>query len=87
MNASNLVQTFLKDPVCNMTVTAQSSHVLQYAGKPVYFCSAGCKAKFLANPANYLVAALESKAEISKTHEPSAQGQAMMSTATALIKP
>ena len=43
----------LKDPVCGMTVTAQSLHVLQHEGKPVYFCSAGCKAKFAADPAKY----------------------------------
>ena len=41
----------LKDPVCGMTVTAQSPHVLEHEGKPVYFCSAGCKAKFAADPA------------------------------------
>ncbi|WP_081268148.1 heavy metal translocating P-type ATPase [Variovorax paradoxus] len=43
----------LKDPVCGMTVTAQSLHVLQHEGKPVYFCSAGCKTKFAADPAKY----------------------------------
>ncbi len=43
----------LKDPVCGMRVTAQSPHVLQHDGKPVYFCSAGCKAKFAANPERY----------------------------------
>src|ERR1700674_5871141 len=46
----------LKDPVCGMTVTLESPHVLQHEGKPVYFCSSGCKAKFVANPAKYLVA-------------------------------
>jgi len=46
----------LKDPVCGMTVTAQSPHVFQHEGKPVYFCSAGCKAKFSAEPAKYLAA-------------------------------
>ena len=44
----------LKDPVCGMTVTAQSPHVLQHDGEPVYFCSAGCKTKFLTDPAKYL---------------------------------
>lgn len=43
----------LKDPVCGMTVTEQSPHVLQHEGISVYFCSAGCKAKFAANPAKY----------------------------------
>ena len=44
----------LKDPVCGMTVTAESPHVLEHEGKPVYFCSAGCKAKFAADPAKYM---------------------------------
>ena len=43
----------LKDPVCGMTVTPQSKHVLQHEGAPVYFCCAGCKTKFAANPAQY----------------------------------
>ena len=44
----------LKDPVCGMSVTAASSHAHVHEGKPVYFCSAGCKAKFVADPAKYL---------------------------------
>ena len=44
----------LKDPVCGMKVTDQSQHVLSHEGHQVYFCSAGCKAKFAANPAKYL---------------------------------
>ena len=63
MNANNLAQVSQKDPVCGMTVTEQSSHVLQHAGKPVYFCSAGCKAKFSANPTSYLGAHKSIKAE------------------------
>jgi P-type Cu+ transporter len=43
----------LKDPVCGMTVTEASTHFVQHAGKPVYFCSAGCKAKFTADPSKY----------------------------------
>jgi len=44
----------LKDPVCGMTVTATSVHVHEQDGRPVYFCSAGCKAKFVADPGKYL---------------------------------
>ena len=44
----------LKDPVCGMTVTVQSPHGFEHAGSNFYFCSAGCKAKFAANPAKYL---------------------------------
>ena len=47
------VEPGLKDPVCGMSVTPQSPHSLQHEGKPVYFCSAGCKAKFAADPAKY----------------------------------
>ncbi|MDP3608092.1 MAG: heavy metal translocating P-type ATPase [Methylophilus sp.] len=47
----------LKDPVCGMTVTEKSPHVFKYKDKPVYFCSAGCKTKFVAEPSNYLVEA------------------------------
>ena len=52
----------LVDPVCGMTVTVDSPHVLQHEGKPVYFCSSGCKAKFVANPAKYQGAPPVSKA-------------------------
>ena len=44
----------LKDPVCGMKVTAQSEHKLEHAGQPYYFCSAKCKAKFSANPAQFV---------------------------------
>lgn len=43
----------LKDPVCGMTVTEQSPNVFNYKGKSVYFCSASCKVKFVADPAKY----------------------------------
>ena len=43
----------LKDPVCGMAVTAQSSHVLRHEGTDVYFCSAGCRNRFAADPAKY----------------------------------
>ena len=51
--AGSQTASTLKDPVCGMTVTAQSLHVLQHEGKSVYFCSAECKSKFAANPAAY----------------------------------
>ncbi|MGA7792475.1 MAG: heavy metal translocating P-type ATPase [Candidatus Acidiferrales bacterium] len=44
-----------KDPVCGMTVDpsrAKATH--EHAGKMYYFCCAGCKAKFSADPAKYL---------------------------------
>jgi Cu+-exporting ATPase len=44
----------LKDPVCGMTVTAQSAHHLEHAGRTYYFCSAKCQAKFAAGPDKYV---------------------------------
>ena len=44
----------LKDPVCGMTVTPQSSNRAEFEGRPVYFCCAGCKAKFGADPRKYM---------------------------------
>ncbi|MGB5133409.1 MAG: heavy metal translocating P-type ATPase [Steroidobacteraceae bacterium] len=42
------------DPVCGMTVAADSPHRATHAGRDYWFCSAGCRAKFVANPAAYL---------------------------------
>jgi len=50
----NSTELTLKDPVCGMDVTDQSQYTLQHEGQSVYFCSAGCKSKFSANPAKYL---------------------------------
>lgn len=57
----------LKDPVCGMTVTAQSQYVLQQEGKSIYFCSAGCKSKFAADPAKYLLAPMGSTGSLAPT--------------------
>ena len=43
----------LKDPVCGMKVTAQSVHHAEHQGRPYYFCSAKCLAKFSAQPGQY----------------------------------
>ena len=42
------------DPVCGMTVAADSPHQATHAGHDYRFCSAGCRAKFVADPARYL---------------------------------
>ena len=44
----------LKDPVCGMAVTAESSHHLEHEGRPYYFCSARCQSKFAADPSAYI---------------------------------
>lgn len=43
------------DPVCGMTVDPHTAkHRFEYRGHPYYFCSAGCRTKFVADPQKYL---------------------------------
>jgi P-type Cu+ transporter len=44
-----------RDVVCGMQVDpAKAAGTSQHNGKTYYFCSQGCKAKFDANPAQYV---------------------------------
>jgi Cu+-exporting ATPase len=44
-----------KDPVCGMTVDpATAKHTAEFAGATYYFCCAGCREKFLAEPRRYV---------------------------------
>ena len=47
----------LKDPVCGMTVTRASPHRAEHGGREHWFCSAGCRTKFLTAPLKYIEAA------------------------------
>ncbi|WP_449253925.1 heavy metal translocating P-type ATPase [Brevundimonas naejangsanensis] len=43
------------DPVCGMTVDPETTaHRAEFDGQPFFFCSAGCRTKFVAEPARYL---------------------------------
>ncbi|MFL5148715.1 MAG: heavy metal translocating P-type ATPase [Microvirga sp.] len=54
----------MKDPVCGMSVDPHTAkHRAEHGGRPYYFCSAGCRTKFLADPARYLDPAATAKAE------------------------
>ncbi len=45
----------VKDPVCGMDVDPhRTQHRAEHAGRTYYFCSAGCRSKFLAAPERYL---------------------------------
>jgi len=44
-----------KDPVCGMTVDPHTARLrAEHAGRTYYFCSAGCRARFAADPPKYL---------------------------------
>ena len=45
----------VEDPVCGMDVDPHTArHKAEHAGRSYYFCSAGCRAKFIADPLRYL---------------------------------
>ena len=53
--AEDMAATGTIDPVCGMKVDpATSKHRFDHAGTTYYFCSAGCRTKFEADPAKYL---------------------------------
>ena len=46
---------FATDPVCGMRVDPDAARYrADHAGRPYYFCSAGCRSRFLADPQRYL---------------------------------
>jgi P-type Cu+ transporter len=50
-----------RDPVCGMSVDpATAKHRATHEGRPFFFCSAGCKAKFEAEPERYLASGVPS---------------------------
>jgi len=56
---SSRAEYTVKDPVCGMDVDPHATeHRSEHDGRPYYFCSAGCKAKFDDNPGKYVDAAL-----------------------------
>ncbi len=61
MTAVAHASTSAKDPVCGMLVDpATAKHKAEHLGAIYYFCSAGCRAKFVAEPARFLAAAPKS---------------------------
>ena len=44
----------LTDPVCGMRVSEDSAHQADHDGRRYYFCSAGCRSRFVADPQRYL---------------------------------
>ncbi len=59
------------DPVCGMQVAAATAkNVSELAGTKYYFCGAGCKRKFDANPAQYLDKTVPAAARDGKATDP-----------------
>lgn len=57
-----------RDPVCGMTVQAESGQSIFYEGQTIYFCSEYCRNKFLAQPERYFTVLLAPSYEGAKEH-------------------
>ena len=63
------VAATVRDPVCGMSVDPHTAvHRADHGGHPYYFCAAGCRTKFIADPAKYLT-----PSEL-QSHEPVPEG-------------
>ena len=57
-------KTSAKDPVCGMTVDPKTTpHVATHRDHTYYFCSTGCRGKFVAAPQNYIGVASQKRSE------------------------
>ena len=54
MNDRDESKNLATDPVCGMRVNTETSRSFSHAGETFYFCSAGCREKFAADPEKYL---------------------------------
>jgi P-type Cu+ transporter len=55
MSSAGAEGELAKDPVCGMSVNpATAKHKAEHAGATYYFCCAGCRGKFVAEPTKYL---------------------------------
>jgi P-type Cu+ transporter len=56
--SSDVTTAMVKDPACGMEIDkANAAAAADHEGEIYYFCSAGCKARFLAAPQNFVSAA------------------------------
>jgi P-type Cu+ transporter len=64
-DGSPAVGNGVRDPVCGMTVDPhKTAYRHQHAGHMHYFCSAGCRDKFAADPAKYLASGTKPAPEV-----------------------
>ena len=63
-----------KDPVCGMTVQSDSPHHATWEGHEYFFCSAGCRQKFEAEPAKYVSAPVQAESAPPSSTRTAAKG-------------
>jgi P-type Cu+ transporter len=69
MGLAEAESALAKDPVCGMSVhPATAKHQAEHAGATYYFCSAGCRGKFVAEPAKFLAERAEAPTSGAHSH-------------------
>ena len=69
MSAAPDASPLAKDPVCGMSVDpATAKHKAEHAGARYYFCSAGCREKFVADPTRFLAEPAHAPAGAAHNH-------------------
>ena len=75
MNLAGAKGSLVKDPVCGMSVDpAIAKHKAEHRWKTYVFCSAGCHAKFVADPARFLAEPADPPARAAHGHAHPASG-------------
>ena len=65
----------VRDAVCGMSVDpATAKHRAEYAGATYFFCSAGCRAKFVADPEKYAAQKPEEPCCVHHNHDTATKG-------------
>src|SRR3984885_7887044 len=76
MTAAEATSALATDPVCRMSVDpATAKHKAEHGGETFFFCSAGCRGKFVAEPAKYLGTVGRVRARAGRAHRPGLQPQ------------
>ncbi|HEY1780087.1 MAG TPA: heavy metal translocating P-type ATPase [Roseiarcus sp.] len=69
MDSAEAASVLAKDPVCGMSVDpATAKHKAEHGGETFFFCSAGCRGKFVAEPARFLAQPTHAPAGASHGH-------------------
>jgi Cu+-exporting ATPase len=68
-NLAEATSLLAKDPVCGMSVDpATAKHRAEHGGMTYYFCSAGCRRKFVTDPARFVAAPAHAAAGAADGH-------------------
>src|ERR1700722_17445671 len=70
-DSTSVESPLAKDPVCGMSVDpATAKHRAEHGGKTFFFCSGGCRGKFVADPARFLAEPTHAPASSAHEHSP-----------------